>query len=68
MKKIFYGLILVLSLGSCSGPTNFNSQADYFGGNRSAAIENHCASKAAAGKDTLVYKLCEQSYNTHYRK
>ena len=67
MKKIFYGLISVSLLGACSGPSYFNSPADYVG-SRAAAVETHCASKAEAGKDTLVYKLCEQSYNTHYGK
>ncbi len=67
MKKIFYGLIFVSLLGACSGPSYFNSPADYVG-SRAAAVETHCANKAAAGKDTLVYKLCEESYSTHYGK
>ena len=66
MKKIICGLITLSVLACCSGPSYFNSPADYVGGNRSAAVETHCTSKAAAGKDTLVYKLCEQSYTTHY--
>ena len=67
MKKIFYGLISVSLLGACSGPSKLNSPADFVG-SRAAAVDAHCASRAAAGKDTLVYKLCEQSYNTHYGK
>ena len=67
MMKTFYGLITVILLGACSGPSYFNSPADY-AGSRAAAVETHCANKAAAGKDTLVYKLCEESYSTHYGK
>ena len=66
MKKILYTFIVYLALVSCSGPKYFNSPADYMGGNRDAAVENHCARQAGEGKDTLVYKLCEQSYTTHY--
>ena len=51
---------------SCSGPSYFNSPADFMGGNRAAAVETHCARQAGAGKDSLVYKLCQQSYDTHY--
>ena len=68
MKIIFYGVISAGLLVSCSGPSNFNSPADYFGGNRSAAVETHCARYAGEGKDTLTYKLCEQSFTTHYGK
>ena len=68
MKKIVYGLISAGLLGACSGPSFFNSPADYVGGNRSAAVEVHCARQAGEGKDNLVYKLCEQSFNTHYGK
>ena len=66
MKKIICSLITLSLLASCSGPSYFNSPADYFGGNRAAAVESHCSRKAGEGKDSAVYKLCEQSFNTHY--
>ena len=66
MKKITYIIIASWVLVSCSGPTYFKSNADFMGGNKAAAIEIHCANKAGEGKDNLVYKMCEQSYNTHY--
>ena len=66
MKKVLYILATLLVLASCSGPSYFNSPTDYMGGNRAAAVETHCARQAGEGKDNLVYKMCEQSYNTHY--
>ena len=66
MRKIIGVLIVFSGLACCSGPKYFNSPTDYVGGNRAAAVETHCARKAGEGKDTLVYKLCEQSFNTHY--
>ena len=66
MEKIIFSLITLSVLSCCSGPSYFNSPADYVGGNRAAAVDAHCASRAGEGKDNLAYKLCEQSYNTHY--
>ena len=68
MKKIICGLITLSVLACCSGPSYFNSPTDYVGGNRAAAVETHCARKAGdgLGKDDSTYKLCEQSFNTHY--
>ena len=66
MKKVICGLITLSVLACCSGPSYFNSPADYVGGNRAAAVELQCARKAGAGKDSVIYKLCEQSFNTHY--
>ena len=68
MKKIFYTTILCWVFTSCSGPSYFNSPTDYMGGNRAAAVANHCAREAGDTTDTLMYKLCEQSYTTHYGK
>ena len=71
MKKILCSLITLSVLASCSGPSYFNSPADYFGGNRAVAVETHCARKAGANgsnKDSVMYKLCEQSFTTHYRE
>ena len=67
MKKIICGLMTLSFLACCSGPSYFNSPADYVGGNRAAAVETHCARQAGAGKDTMMYKLCELSFNNHYR-
>jgi len=68
MKKIACITILCWVLTSCSGPSYFNSPADFVGGNRAAAVATHCARQAGEGTDTLIYKLCEQSYTTHYGK
>ena len=68
MKKIFYITISCWVFTSCSGPSYFNSPTDFVGGNRAAAVATHCARQAGQGTDTLVYKLCEQSYTTHYGK
>ena len=66
MMKIIYISVALLVLASCSNYSLFNSPSDYVGGNRAAAVETHCARQAGEGKDNLVYKMCEQSYNTHY--
>ena len=66
MKKIICVLIALSVLACCSGPSYFNRPTDYVGGNKAAAVEMHCARKAGAGKDSTIYKLCEQSFNTHY--
>ena len=71
MKKIICGLITLSVLACCSGPRYFNSPSDFVGGNRAVAVETHCARKAGANgsyKDSVMYKLCEQSFTTHYRK
>ena len=68
MKKIYYVLITFLVVASCSGPRFFDSPTDFIGGNRAAAVETHCARQAGAGKDGVYYKLCEQSFDTHYGK
>ena len=67
MKKIVCGLTVLSLLACCSGPSYFNNPRDFVGGNRAAALETHCARKAGAGKDNLIYKLCKQSFNNHYR-
>ena len=68
MKRLVGGLIALSFLISCSGPSYFNSPADFLGGNRAAAVDTHCAHRAGDNKDHVGYKLCEQSFNTHYGK
>ena len=71
MKKIICGLTVSSFLAGCSGPNYFNNPRDFLGGNRAAALETHCARKAGANgsnKDSVMYKLCEQSFTTHYGK
>ena len=68
MKNLLYAFIISLTLVSCSGPKYFSSPSDFMGGNKAAAMETHCARKAGDTKDSMVYKLCQQSYNTHYGK
>ena len=66
MNKTIHIFIVSLVLASCSGPSYFKSPTDFIGGNRAAAVETHCARRAGAGKDSNIYRLCEQSFNTHY--
>ena len=69
MKKIICCLITLCVLSCCSGPSYYDSPADFVGGNRAVAVETHCAKKAGANdvnKDSIMYKLCEQSFATHY--
>ena len=68
MKNLLHAFIISLVLVSCSGPRIFNNPTDFMGGNRAAAVETHCARKAGDTKDSMGYKLCQQSYNTHYGK
>ena len=68
MKKIFYVLITSLVLASCSGPRYFKNPTEFIGGNRAAAVEMHCARTGGGAKYSVAYKLCQQSYNTHYGK
>ena len=68
MKRIAHFLLVSSMLASCSGPSYFQSPTDFVGGNRAAALETHCASRAGQGKDNNIYRLCEESFNTHYRK
>ena len=69
MIKTICCLITLSLLVCCSGPSYFNSPSDFVGGNRAVAVETHCAQKAGANgvhKDSIMYKLCEQSFATHY--
>ena len=71
MKKIISCLIILSVHACCSGPSYFNSPSDFVGGNRAVAVETHCARQAGADgshKDSIMYKLCEQSFTTHYGK
>ena len=68
MKKILYILVVSWALASCSGPSYFKNPTDFAGGNRAAAVELHCARQSGEGKDAMVYKICEQSFTTHYGK
>ena len=71
MKKIIFGLITLSLLACCSGPSYFKMPSDFVGGNRAVAVETHCARQAGANgsnKDSIMYKLCEQSFTTHYEK
>ena len=64
-------IVVCITLGtlvSCSGPSYFNSPADFVGGNRAAAVETYCGKRAGVDTDAVMYKLCEQSFSTHYGK
>ena len=68
MKKIPHVFVIFLVLAGCSGPRYFNKPTDFIGGNRSAAMHIHCARRIGDNKDNTMYKLCEQSFITHYGK
>ena len=68
MKKLLYTFMASLVVVSCSGQKYFKSPTDFVGGNRAAALETHCARKAGDNKDSNMYRLCEQSFKTHYGK
>ena len=66
MKKIIRGLITLSVLSCCSGPSYFNSPADCLGGNRAAAAATHCFRNGGMNQEAMAYKLCQESFNTHY--
>ena len=68
MKKILILFFAISFCVSCGGPNLYKKPQDFVGGNTAAAVDTHCARKAGEGKDSAMYKLCEQSYNTHYGK
>ena len=71
MIKLLCCLITLSVLACCSGPRYFNSPSDFVGGNRTVAVETYCARQAGSNnvhKDSIMYKLCEQSFATHYKK
>ena len=66
MNKI-PALILVFGLCvSCGGPKLFNKPEDFVGGNRVAAAATHCYRTGGMNQEGIAYKLCQESFKTHY--
>ena len=66
MKKIS---ILFLGFGlcvSCGGPKLFKKPEDFVAGNRAAAAATHCFRNGGMNQEAMAYKLCQESFNTHY--
>ena len=68
MKKIPMLLFIVGLCVSCGGPKLYKKPQDFVAGNRAAAVAIHCHRKGGAKKEGAVYKLCQESFNTHYSR
>ena len=51
---------------SCGGPKLYKKPQDFMGGNRAAAVATHCHRVGGSRKEGPAYKLCQESFNTHY--
>ena len=67
MKKIPMLLFIVGLCVSCGGPKLFKKPQDFVAGNRAAAEAVHCHRKGET-KTEVAYKLCQESFNTHYSR
>ena len=66
MNKI---LILFFVFGlcmSCGGPKLYKKPQDFVSGNKDAAVATHCHRTGGMNKEGIAYKLCQESFNTHY--
>ena len=68
MNKTLIFFIIFGMCVSCSGPSPFKSQKDFFGGNQAAAVAAHCAKRGGMNKEGMAYKLCKKSFETHFGK
>ena len=66
MKKIPMLFFIVGLCVSCGGPKLFKKPQDFVGGNRAAAVETHCYRTGGMNKEGAAYKICQESFNTHY--
>ena len=66
MKKITVLLLFFGICTSCSGPKSFDRPEDYLGGNRVAAAATHCHRTGGMNKEGIAYKLCQESFKTHF--
>ena len=51
---------------SCGGPKLYKKPQDFIGGNRAAAVSTHCYRTGGVNQESVAYKLCQESFNTHY--
>ncbi len=66
MKKILVLFFVTGLCTSCGGPKLYNKPQDYVGGNKTAAVATHCYRTGGMNKEGISYKLCKESFNTHY--
>ena len=66
MKKILVLFFVTGICSSCGGPKLYNKPQDYVGGNKSAAVATHCYRTGGMNQEGIAYKLCKESFNTHY--
>ena len=66
MKKIPMLVLIVGLCVSCGGPKLYKKPREFVGGNRSAAVATHCFRSGGMNKEGVAYKLCQESFNTHY--
>ena len=51
---------------SCGGPKLYKKPQDFVSGNKDAAVATHCHRTGGMNKEGIAYKLCQESFNTHY--
>ena len=66
MKKIPVLLFVIGLCASCGGPKLYKKPQDFVGGNKAAAVETHCFRSGGMNQESVAYKLCQESFNTHY--
>jgi hypothetical protein len=68
MKKTPIFFMIIGLCVSCSGPSLFKNQKDFFGGNQAAAVANHCSKTGNMNREGMAYRLCQKSFETHFGK
>ena len=66
MKKVLALLFVIGLCASCGGPKLFKKPQDFVGGNKAAAVATHCYRTGGMNQESVAYKLCQESFNTHY--
>ena len=66
MNKIPILFFIVGLCVSCGGPKLYKKPQDFTGGNRDAAVATHCFRNGGMNQEAIAYKLCQESFNTHY--
>ena len=66
MNKIPILFFIVGLCVSCGGPKLYKKPQDFMGGNRAAAVTTHCHRTGGMNQESVAYKLCQESFNTHY--
>ena len=68
MKKIPVLLVVIGLCASCGVPKLYKKPQDFVGGNKTAAVSTHCHRTGGMNKEGFAYKLCQESFNTHYSR